>query len=49
MAGNVTAATIYTDFIKSGSRDGLLSIDRATMQIEVPNNVVQVQIGNVDP
>ena len=45
MAGRVTAATIYTDFIKIGSRDGALSIDGATMQIKDSNNVVRVQIG----
>ena len=45
MAGNVTAAMIYTDFIKIGSKDGALSIDGATMQIKDQNGTVRVQIG----
>ena len=45
MAGRVTAATIYTDFIKIGSKDGALSIDGATMQIKDKNGTVRVQIG----
>ncbi len=45
MAGKVTAAAIYTDFIKIGSRDGALSIDGATMQIKDANGTVRVQIG----
>lgn len=45
MAGRISAATIYTDFIKIGSRDGALSIDGATMQIKDSNGTVRVQIG----
>ena len=45
MAGNVTAATIYTDFIKIGSQDGALSIDGATILIKDSNNTPRVQIG----
>lgn len=45
MAGNVTAAMIYTDFIKIGSKDGALTIDGATMQIKDENGTVRVQIG----
>ena len=45
MAGNVTAATIFTDFIKIGSKDGAFSIDGATMQIRDENGTVRVQIG----
>ena len=45
MAGNVTAATIYTDFIKIGSRDGALSIDGATILIKDANGIPRVQIG----
>lgn len=45
MAGNVTAAMIYTDFIKIGSKDGAFSIDGATMQIKDTNGTVRVQIG----
>ena len=45
MAGNVTAKTIYTDFIKIASRDGALSIEGSTIQIKDKNNTVRVQIG----
>lgn len=45
MAGNVTAATIYTDFIKIGSQDGALSIDGATILIKDANGTPRVQIG----
>lgn len=45
MAGRVSAATIYTDYIKIGSKDGALSIDGATMQIKDKNGTVRVQIG----
>ncbi len=45
MAGRVTAATIYTDFIKIGSQDGALSIDGATIQIKDAAGTVRVQIG----
>ena len=45
MAGNVTAATIYTDFIKIGSQDGALAIDGATILIKDSNNTPRVQIG----
>lgn len=45
MAGNVTAATIYTDFIRIGSQDGALSIDGATILIKDANGVPRVQIG----
>ena len=45
MAGRVTAATIYTDFIKIGSQDGALSIDGATIQIRDAVGTVRVQIG----
>ena len=45
MAGNVTAATIYTDFIKIGSQDEALSIDGATILIKDSNNTPRVQIG----
>ena len=45
MAGNVTAATIYTDFIRIGSQDGALAIDGATILIKDSNNTPRVQIG----
>ena len=45
MAGNVTAKTIFTDFIKIASRDGALSIEGSTIQIKDQNNTVRVQIG----
>ena len=45
MAGRVSAAAIYTDFVKIGSRDGSFSIDGATMQIKDANGTVRVQIG----
>ena len=45
MAGRVTAATIYTDFIRIGSQDGALSIDGATIQIKDAAGTVRVQIG----
>ena len=45
MAGNVTAASIYTDYVKICSRDGSLSIDGATIQIKDTSGTVRVQIG----
>ena len=45
MAGNVTAATIYTDYVKVASRDGALSIDGATILIKDANGTPRVQIG----
>lgn len=45
MAGNVTAATLYTDFVTVASRDGSLSIDGATILIKDANNTPRVQIG----
>lgn len=44
-AGKVTAAVLYTDFVKIASRDGALSIDGATLQIKDANDVIRVQIG----
>ena len=45
MAGNVTAATIFTDFVKVASKDGALSIDGATILIKDSNGTPRVQIG----
>ena len=45
MAGNVTAATLYTDYVNVASRDGSLSIDGATILIKDANNTPRVQIG----
>ena len=45
MAGNVIAATIFTDFVKVASKDGTLSIDGATILIKDANGTPRVQIG----